>query len=242
MARLRLEKRTTGLVRFFYGDEIHFGSGYDVWCEADEFKTELDAACVLSVEDGGLTLAECALSPDPQRRGVRRTGDQQLSLRDMPLPEGRYGIRCTLGGDTLFFSEVVVHGTGAPRNSSGERWSVVEGSAEDGRLVVSDMTQVKLTLAAVDPHVLDVVAADGPFEAYVVVSGPGGAFPFQDVTVNGSAPTWTRKDSLALTSSRWTLHVMRVADGFVAQLFAGLPHGAERDPDGALVNSMEVNN
>ena len=233
MAPFKILKLSPTLVRFLDGALLYSGSRYAVWCEAPEFASDVESACTLELEGAA---ASCTLAPDPLRRGVR-TGT--LSLADVDA--GRKWLCAKLDGDVLFRAEVVVFAPASAQDApvSG-RWTVVDGTLQDGQLAVADMSQVRLSASpAQAPLALSV--SDDPFEAYVVVTSSSPGFPFTGVTVNGNAPVWTRQDSLALPSTRWVLHVMKVAGVFQAELHAGIPAGTETDPDGDLVTSVEVN-
>lgn len=241
MERLCVVKLTPSIVRFVEDFMMYFGSSYDVWCDAREFRADTTSAATLSVETGDEVIASCPLSPDPKRRGVRRG---TLSLAGLSYPEGRYWLCAKLGGDVVFRAEVVafsVAGSVADPAGRDARWTVVDkGVVSSATLDVADMTQVRLASHA-NALPLNILATAEPFEAYVVVSSLTGRFPFSDVLVNGGSPVWDHKDSLQLLSSEWTLHLVKVAGTFHAELRSGKAAGAETDPDGNLVNSMEVN-
>lgn len=243
--RLSIVKLSQSVVRFTEDFMMYFGSSYDVWCEAEDFRRDTMSASSLLVETDSEIVAACSLFPDPQRRGVRRG---TLSLAGVSRPAGRYWLCAKIGGDVVFRIDVEAFSTAsgtaptpAPTPSGGSRWTVVDIGTLSGSVVeVSDMTQVKLA-ADYTSEPLDIRVSDDPFEAYVAVTAPGGRFPFTDVLVNGSSPVWDRKDSILLSSSLWTVHVVKVAGTFRAELRSGKAAGAEIDPDGNLVNSMEVN-
>lgn len=241
MERLYALKLSPSIVRFVEDFMMYFGSSYDVWCEAEEFRGDTSSAATLSVESGDEILASCALSPDPERRCVRRG---TLSLAGLSYPEGRYWLCAKLGGNVVFRVEAMafsVAGTAADPSGRNARWTVVDkGVVTSAALDVADMTQVRLASHA-NALPLNILVTDDPFEAYVAVSSLSGRFPFSDVLVNGASPVWDRKDSMQLLSSEWTIRLIKVAGTFHAELWSGKAAGAETDPDGNLVNSMEVN-
>ena len=241
MDRLFVTKLTPAIVRFSEDFMMYFGSSYDVWCCAEDFRRDTESPATLSVETDSAVLASCAITPDPERRGVRRG---TLSLTGLSYPTGRYWLCAKLGADVVFRTEVMgfsVAGSTVDPSGGGSRWTVVDrGTVTDPAVEVADMTQVLLASGA-DSRPLDLFVSDDPFEAYVVVTSLSGTFPFSDVLVNGFRPVWDHKDSLQLRSSEWTIHIMKVAGTFHAELRSGVAAGAETDPDGNLVNSMEVN-
>ena len=241
MGQLCIIKRSSSIVRFLEDFMMYFGSSYEVRCEAKEFITDTESTATLSVESGDSVIATCNLMADPKRRGVRLG---VLSLEGLNYPDGRYRLCAKLGGNVVFRVEVMVYsvaGGASDPSGRGSRWTVVDlGVVSSATVSVADMTQVKLAAqSTVAP--LNILVATEPFEAYVVVSSLGGRFPFSDVLVNGSDPVWDHKDSLQLQAEEWTIHVLKVAGTFHAELRSGKAAGAEIDPDGNLVNSMEVN-
>lgn len=241
MDTLTILKLTPSLVRFTGDAMVYFGSRYAIRCEADEFKLDTESSASLSLETGGWdAVATCQLVPDPQRRGVR-VGE--LSLAGVDLAEGRYWLCARMGGDVVFRAEVSVFApsSGSVQPEPSQRWAVVDMGVVDGASVsLPDMTQARMVSRG-NAAPLDVSAAGEPYEAYLVVLSTTGSFPFSDVLVNGSSPTWHHKDSLSLRSSEWTLHLVKVAGDVQAELHAAVAAGAESDPDGNLVTSMEVN-
>lgn len=241
MDRLCVVKLSPSVVRFAEDFMMYFGSSYDVWCEAKDFRADGASEATLSVETAGEILASCSLSADPQRRGVRRG---TLSLSGLSYPSGRYWLCAKLAGNVVFRVEVMafsVAGSEASPSGRDGRWTVVDlGVVNSATVTVADMTQVKLASQnTVAP--LNILATAEPFEAYVAVTSLDGGFPFSDVLVNGASPVWDHKDSMQLGSYEWTVHVMKIAGVFHAELRSGRAAGAETDPDGNLVNSMEVN-
>lgn len=241
MDRLCVVKLSPSIVRFAEDFMMYFGSSYDVWCEAKDFRADGASEATLSVETDDEILASCSLSADPQRRGVRRG---TLSLSGISRPSGRYWLCAKLAGNVVFRVEVMafsVAGSEASPSGRDGRWTVVDrGTLSVAELAVADMTQVKVAAHTVQQP-LNLLVTETPFEAYVAVTSLDGGFPFSDVLVNGASPVWDHKDSLQLGSSGWTVHVMKIAGVFHAELRSGRAAGAETDPDGNLVSSMEVN-
>ena len=202
---------------------------------AQEFARDTASAASLElVDSAGAVAASCPLVPDPLRRPVR-TGSLTV------VAAAR--LRVTLSGSVVMDIPMdTVPGTSSGSSpSSGGRWTVVDmGLVTNGRVPVGDLQQI--TLSASDVAMpLDVVTGEGFFEAYVIVTGTLGRFPFTGVTVNGAEPVWTRMDSLQLRESSWTLHVVKVAGSYRAELSASRYAGTELDPDGSAVTSAEVN-
>lgn len=117
---LTILKLTPSLVRFAGDAMVYFGSDYDVWCEAEDFRRDTESEASLSLETGDGALASCTILPDPQRRGVRRG---TLSLADAPGQDGRYWLCARLAGNVVFRAEVTVFAV-AP---SGQGAGVAQG-------------------------------------------------------------------------------------------------------------------
>jgi hypothetical protein len=149
-------------------------------------------------------------------------------------------------GESVLFSHPVnvvnVSGAGGGEASTTSgRWTVVDlGVVDVGTINVSDLEQVKLSASEVAAP-LNVIAPSDAFEAYVDITGTAGKFPFTGIVVNGGEPFWDHMDSIRLEEPRWTLHLVGVAGSVHADLRVGRPSGTELDPDGDLVNSVEVN-
>lgn len=242
MERLRIVKLSPSIVRFVDDFMMYFGSSYDVQCEAYDFKVDTSSDATLSVEFGDKILASCGLFPDPKRRGIR---SGTLPLAGLSYPEGRYHLCVKLGRDVVFRTEIMafsVAGTVAePGSGSSLRWTIIDkGVITDSTLEVADMTQVRISSNA-NEMPLDIIVSSDPFEAYIVVTSLSGSFPFSDILVNGTSPVWDHKDSLQLQASEWTIHLIKIAGSVHAELRSGLAAGTEMDPDGNIVNSVEVN-
>lgn len=240
METIKIYKGSPGHVRFLEGFVAYFGSKYGIHCEAPEFREDFESEGLIEMESDTETLAICPLIPDPLRRGIR-TGTLVLPKRT--LATGRYWLRCELAGDTVFRTEITAYGA-LPEPASEEAasgWKVVDlGALTSSQVSVANMTQVRLQAEGFSAP-LNITASGDIYEAYLAITGTAGRFPFTDVLINGVTPVWWRKDSLAIPSAEWVLHVTKIAGKYYAELSSGTAHGAEIDPDGKLVNSMEVN-
>lgn len=252
MNRLHIRKQTDSFAIFSQGQRLFAGSSYEVRVDAAEFRADVSSSATLKLGSGQAPVATCELSPDPLRRGVRRTDPTDPSaLLVIPAwhDDVRLPLRVELGGNTILLMDVVV--AGSPAGSVDVpadlvRWTVEDlGTVESGSISVADMSQVKLSVAGLLPTPLSVTPPSGPFDAYVVVTVPDSVvvprFPFSDILVAGAAPTWSHQDSFLLPARKWVLRLTKVADDYYADLRAGWPPGAEIDPDGAAVVSAEVN-
>lgn len=103
MDTLTIVKLTPSLVRFAGDAMVYFGSDYNVWCEAEDFRTDTESDALLTLEKGDIVLASCTILPDPQRRGVRRG---TLSLADVTELGGRYWLCARLDGNVVFRTEI----------------------------------------------------------------------------------------------------------------------------------------
>ena len=239
MKKIEMVKLSDSNVLVPHGTVVHSGSSYELCVAAKEFVEGQQEEASFSLLKDGTEVASCELLNDPLRRS-RRTG----ILRVGDIGGGMLMVASL--GDSVLFSHPVnvvdVSGSGggvAPAPSG--RWTVVDlGVVDAGTVNVSDLEQVKLSASEVSAP-LDVHAPSDAFEAYVDIAGSSGKFPFDGIVVNGGEPFWDHKDSLSLVEPHWTLHLVGVAGTVHAALRAGRPSGAERDPDGALVNSVEVN-
>lgn len=239
MRKLEIVKLSDSNVHVPHGTVVHSSSSYELCVTAKEFiEGQQESASFVLLKDG-TQVASCTLLNDPLRRsrrtGILRVGD---TGGDMLMV-------ASLGGSVLFSHPVNVvdvsgSGGGAAPTKSG-RWTIVDlGVVDVGTINVSDLEQVMLSASEVAAP-LNVIVPFDAFEAYVDITGTAGKFPFGGITVNGWEPFWDHMDSLKLTESRWTLHLVGVAGSVHADLRAGRPSGTERDPDGDLVNSVEVN-
>lgn len=240
MLGLEITKLSDSNIHVPHGTVVHANSSYSVRVRAREFAFDVSHESRLRFVKDGVEAAACSLTPDSLRR-PDRVGE--LHMGDVG---GEMRLVVTLGDAVLFSHPVKVAGSDGspgvdPTPASG-RWTVVDlGTLHSGDVPVNDMEQVKVTASHV-PGPLNVLAPDAAFEAYVVVVGTAGRFPFTEgVTVNGAYPTWDHMDSLQLAESMWTLHLVRVAGVVHADLRAGRPSGTERDSNGDLVTSTEVN-
>lgn len=103
MDTLTIVKLTPSLVRFAGDAMVYFGSDYNVWCEAEDFRRDTESGATLSLETSDRVLVDCVISPDPQRRGVRRG---VLSLASTPGQDGRYWLCARLAGNVVFRAEI----------------------------------------------------------------------------------------------------------------------------------------
>lgn len=239
MRKLEIVKLSDSNVHVPHGTVIHSGSSYELCVTAKEFIDGQQESASFALLKGWTQVASCTLINDPLRRsrrtGILRVGD---TGGDMLMV-------ASLSDSVLFSHPVnVVNVSGAvggvsPAQSG--RWSVVDlGVVDDGTINVSDLEQVMLSASDVAAP-LNVLAPFEAFEAYVDITGTAGKFPFAGVVVNGGEPFWDHMDSISLEESHWTLHLVGVAGSVHADLRAGRPSGTELDPDGSLVNSVEVN-
>lgn len=239
MRKLEISKLSDSNVFVPHGTIVRSNSSYELCVTAKEFIEGQQEAASFALLKGGTQVASCALLNDPLRRS-RRTGILRVG------DTGGDMLMVASLGDSVLFSHPVnvvnINGSGggvAPTPSG--RWTVVDlGVVEVGTVNVSDLEQVKLSASEVAVP-LNVLAPFDAFEAYVDITGTAGKFPFAGIAVNGGEPFWDHKDSLRLEESHWTLHLVGVAGSVHADLRAGRPSGTERDPDGDLVNSVEVN-
>lgn len=239
MRMLEIAKLSDSHVFVPHGTVVHSSSSYELRVTAKEFIEGQQEEASFALLKDGTQVASCMLLNDPLRRpcrtGILRVGD---TGGDMLMVASL--------GDSFLFSHPVnvvdVSGSGggvAPAPSG--RWTVVDlGVVDSGTVNVSDLEQVKLTASEVAAP-LTVLAPSDAFEAYVDITGTAGKFPFSGIVVIGGVPFWDHMDSISLEESRWTLHLVGVAGSVHADLRAGRPSGTERDPDGDLVNSVEVN-
>lgn len=239
MRKLEIVKLSDSNVLVPHGTVVYSSSSYELYVRANEFiEGQREAASFALLKDG-TQVASCTLMNDPLRRsrrtGILRVGD---TGGDMLMV-------VSLGDSVLFSHPVNVvnvdeSGGGVTPTPSG-RWTVVDlGVVDVGTVNVSDLEQVKLSASEVAVP-LNVIVPFDAFEAYIDITGTAGKFPFAGVVVNGGNPFWDHMDSIRLEESRWTLHLVGVAGSVHADLRAGRPSGTERDPDGDLVNSVEVN-
>lgn len=240
MLELRLRKLNDSLAAFPGGQRLFAGSAYGVFVDAPEFREDTSSEASLALEASGVEHASCALAADPLRRGVRVGTLSVPSWAESAPVE----LRVVLGGNTILLSEASVVGLPAgssPGQPSQERTEVDLGVISSRVVQMASMTQVRLASPVVyEP--LSIVPPDGPFDVYVAIeSTDGSRFPFSDVLVGGSRPTWGHQDSFALPSRKWLLRIIKVAGTYYADLRAGVPGGTETDPDGAAVVSAEVN-
>lgn len=239
MRKLEIVKLSDSNVYVPHGTVVHSNSSYELCVTAKEFiEGQQDEASFVLLKDG-TQVASCKLNNDPLRR-PRRTG--KLLVGDT----GGDMLLVVSLGDSVLFSHPVnvvnVSGAGggeAPTTSG--RWTIVDlGVVDTGTVNVSDLEQVKLSASEVAAP-LNVLVPSDAFEAYVDITGTVGKFPFTGIVVNGGEPFWDHMDSIRLEEPRWTLHLVGVAGSVHADLRVGRPSGTERDPDGDLVNSVEVN-
>lgn len=239
MRGLEIVKLSDSNVIVPHGTVVHSSSSYELRVAAREFIDGQPEDASFSLLKDGTQVASCTLLNDPLRRSCR-TGI--LRIGDVG---GDMLMVATLGDSVLFSHPVNVvnvagSGGGDTPTPSG-RWTVVDlGVVDSGTVDVSDLEQVKLSASEV-AGLLNVLAPSDAFEAYVDITGTAGKFPFDGIAVNGGEPFWDHMDSIRLEESRWTLHLVGVAGSVHADLRAGRPSGTERDPDGDLVNSVEVN-
>lgn len=247
MQLLHIKKLSPTIVRFVEDFTMFFGSKYHVVCEARDFKEDTESEATLSIEYKGSVVASCLLESDPERRGVR---SGILQLGDLH-PTSRYKLIVRMDGciviciDIMGFSThddtAVDQETPVDPPSPATGWMVEDlGTITTAVLTVADMTQVRVSASAMSEP-LNIFTEGNPFEAYVVVVSPGGVFPFTDIYVNSVQPVWDHKDSMQIESYEWIIHIISIAGTFHAELWSGKASGAEIDPDGNLVNSMEVN-
>lgn len=240
MCRLEIVKMSDAGIFVPHGTVIYANSSYELRVTAKEFVDGQRETAGLAILKGGVQVAYCALMNDPLRRSCR-TGI--LRIGDVG---GDASMVVSLGDSVLFSHPVNVvdaggSGGGTVPVPSVDRWTVVDlGVVDTGTVSVSDLVQVKLSASEVASPLTLLVPA-GAFEAYVDITGTVGKFPFEGVVVDGEDLFWDHMDSLRLAESRWTLHLVRVAGLVHADLRAGRYSGAELDPDGDLVNSVEVN-
>jgi hypothetical protein len=239
MRKLEIEKLSDSNVSVPHGTVIQSNSSYELCVTAKEFIDSQQESASFALLKSWTQVASCTLLNDPLRRS-RRTGILRVG------DTGGDMLMVASLSDSVLFSHPVnvvdVSGTGggvAPTPSG--RWTVVDlGVVDAGTLNVSDLEQVKLSASEVAAP-LNVIVPSDAFEAYVDITGLAGKFPFNGIVINGGNPFWDHMDSLSLEESRWTLHLVGVAGSVHATLRAGRPVGTERDPDGNLVNSVEVN-
>lgn len=239
MRKLEMVKLSDSNVLVPHGTVVHSSSSYELCVTAKEFVEGQQEEASFALLKDGTQVASCTLMNDPLRRS-RRTGILRVG------DTGGDMLMVVSLGDSVLFSHPVnvvdVSGTGGgvtPTPSG--RWTVVDlGVVDVGTVNVSDLEQVKLSASEVAGP-LNVLAPSDAFEAYVDITGTAGKFPFDGVAVNGGEPFWDHMDSISLEESHWTLHLVGVAGSVHADLRAGRPSGTERDPDGDLVNSVEVN-
>ena len=222
------------------GTIVYANSSYELTVVAQEFASHREDSATFDILQDNRLVSSCPLVVDPLRRSTRHG---RLRVGDIG---GETTLRIVLGDSTLVSHPLrVVRAEGeseTPDTPAGSRWSVVDlGVVDTGRVQVQDLTQVKFTVSGVAPYSLDVSAPTVPFEAYVVIMAPAaGRFPFEGITVNGEVPFWDHRDSLALGETQWVLRLVSVAGVIHADLRAGRPAGTERDLDGDLVTSVEV--
>lgn len=239
MRKIEIVKLSDSNVLVPHGTVVHSSSSYEMCVTAREFIDGPQEAASFALLNDRVQVASCTLLNDPLRRS-RRTGI--LRVDDV----GGDMLMVASLGDSVLFSHPVnvvnvsMNGGGDTTTPSG-RWTVVDlGVVDAGTVSVSDLEQVKLTASEVSAP-LNVLAPSDAFEAYVDITGTSGKFPFDGISVNGGEPFWDHMDSIRLEEPRWTLHLVGVAGSVHADLRAGRPSGTERDPDGDLVNSAEVN-
>lgn len=239
MRKLEIIKLSDSNVLVPHGTVVHSSSTYELCVAAREFIEGQQETATFVLQKDGVQVVSCTLLNDPLRRS-RRTGI--LRVGDVG---GDMLMVASLGDSVLFSHPVNVvdvsgSGGGDTPTPSG-RWTVVDlGVVDVGTINVSDLEQVKLSASEVAVP-LNVITPSGAFEAYVDITGTAGKFPFSGIVANGGEPFWDHMDSIKLEESRWTLHLVGVAGSVHADLRAGRPAGTERDPDGDLVNSVEVN-
>lgn len=242
MNRMSLRKQTDSFALFADGQRMFAGSLYEIRVDAPEFRTDAESPAYVRLESAGVELASCGLVADPLRRGLR------VGL--LPVPGWRDSLaadlRVELGGNTILFVDVAV--TGAPAGESGPAQAGGRTEVDLGRLpystvTIADMTQARLVSPVVAEPLSVVPASDGAsFDVYVSIETDGARrFPFSDVLVAGTRPTWSHQDSFLVPSQKWLLRIVKVAGTYYADLRAGRPGGTEIDPDGAAVVSAEVN-
>lgn len=240
MRELRIWKLNDSFAAFPCGQKLFAGTAYGVSVDAPEFREDVSSEASLALEASGVEHASCALSADLLRRGVR------VGTLSVPswAEDTSARLRVVLAGDTILLAGAPVAGLSVGSSSgqpSQERTEVDLGVVSSRVVQMASMTQVRLASPVVyEP--LSIVPPDGPFDVYVAIeSTDGSRFPFSDVLVGGSRPTWGHQDSFALPSRKWLLRIIKVAGTYYADLRAGVPGGAETDPDGAAVVSAEVN-
>lgn len=239
MHKLEIVKLSDSNVLVPHGTVIHTNSSYELCVTAKEFTEGRQEEASFAILSDGTQVASCSLLTDPLRRS-RRTGILRVG------DTGGDMLMVATLGDSVLFSHPVnvvnVNGIGggdAPTTSG--RWTIVDlGVVDVGTINVSDLEQVKLSASDVAAP-LNVLVPFDAFEAYVDITGTAGKFPFAGIVVNGGEPFWDHMDSIRLEESHWTLHLVGVAGSVHADLRAGHPSGTELDPDGDLVNSVEVN-
>lgn len=239
MRKLEMVKLSDSNVYVSHGFVVYSSSSYELFVTAKEFIDGQQESASFSLLKDGTQVASCTLLNDPLRRS-RRTGILRVG------DTGGDMLMVVSLGDSVLFSHPVnvvdVSGTGGgvvPTTSG--RWTVVDlGVVDSGTINVDDLEQVKLSASEVAVP-LNVLVPFDAFEAYVDITGTTGKFPFADIVVNGGNPFWDHMDSIRLEESRWTLHLVGVAGSVHADLRAGRPSGTEVDPDGYIVNSVEVN-
>lgn len=239
MRKLEIVKLSDSNVYVPHGTVVHSNSSYELCVTAKEFVDGRQETASFTLLKGRTQAASCELFNDPLRRprrtGILRVGDTGGDM-----------LMVVSLGDSVLFSHPVnvvnVSGAGggeAPTTSG--RWTIVDlGVVDVGTINVSDLEQVKLSASEVAAP-LNVLVPSDAFEAYVDITGTVGKFPFTGIVVNGGEPFWDHMDSIRLEESHWTLHLVGVAGSVHADLRVGRPSGTERDPDGDLVNSVEVN-
>lgn len=239
MRKIEIVKLSDSNVLVPHGTVVNSSSSYELLVTANEFVEGQQEEASFALLKDRTQVASCTLLNDPVRRsrrtGVLRVGD---TGGDMLMV-------ASLGGSVLFSHPVnvvdVSGGGGGVAPAPSGRWTVVDlGVVDSGTVRVSDLEQVKLSASEVSAP-LNVIAPLDAFESYVDITGTSGKFPFDGISVNGGEPFWDHMDSVRLDETRWTLHLVGVAGSVHADLRAGRPSGTERDPDGDLVNSVEVN-
>lgn len=235
MLDVKIIKLFDGGILVPHGTKLHANSSYRVTVVAGEFAFHQDEPARLDFAQNGEIVASCDLVNDPLRR-TNRVGTLSLGA------DGEMMLYAVLGDAVLFSHPInVASMTARPKGTPAGRWTVADlGEIGNGQVTVSDMQQVKLSASEVAGF-LDVTVPTDPFEAYVVVTGTLGKFPFDGIRINGAEPVWDHMDSIRLEEGLWTLKLANVAGTLHADLRAGRPSGTERDPDGALVTSTEVN-
>lgn len=239
MRKLEIVKLSDSNVFVPHGTVVYSSSSYELCVTAKEFVEGQQETSSFTLLKDGTQIASSTLLHDPLRRS-RRTGILRVG------DTGGDMLMVASLGDSVLFSHPVnvvdVSGAGGSVDPTPSgRWTVVDlGVVDVGTVNVSDLEQIKLSASEVAAPLNVRVPLDA-FEAYVDITGTAGKFPFDGIVVNGGEPFWDHMDSLRLAESRWTLHLVGVAGSAHADLRAGRPSGTERDPDGDLVNSVEVN-